>query len=81
MGSLTVNNETLEKYFGFLKNLDSASKIRLIEKLNKSITRSSKKQSELQELFGAWDDSRSTEKIIKDLYSSRKEKQDSNLFP
>lgn len=81
MGSLTLSSETLEKYFGFLKNLDTDSKRRLIEKLKKSMMKNSNSSSELSELFGSWEDSRSTEKLIEDLRLSRKEKADSNLFP
>lgn len=43
MGSLTISDKVLDKYFGYLKNLDNAAKKHLIVKLTQSLeTKSSK---------------------------------------
>ena len=57
MGSLVVTNKMLEKYFGFLKDLDDKAKKILISKLTGSMKEKPKKDFELGSLFGAWEDS------------------------
>ena len=75
MGSLTISNKILEKYFGYLKNLDNNAKKTLIIKLTKSIETKSKKVFDIKSVFGAWDDDRTSDEIISELKSSRVEKQ------
>ena len=43
MGSVTVSNKVLDKYFGYLKNLDIKAKKSLIVKLTESIESKPKK--------------------------------------
>ena len=74
MGSLTVSNKILEKYFGYLKNLDNSAKKNLIIKLTKSIETKSNKTFDIKSVFGAWDDDRTSDEIIKEIKSSRVEK-------
>ncbi|RYF99395.1 MAG: hypothetical protein EOO07_36800 [Chitinophagaceae bacterium] len=79
MGNLSINNKALEKYFGILSQLDNVSKKELIIKLTKSLD-FEKKTTDLKSLFGAWEDSRDSDEIIKDIRESRVEKKDSKGF-
>lgn len=74
MGSLTISNKILDKYFGYLKNLDINTKKSLIIKLTKSIETKSKKAFDIESIFGAWDDERTSDEIISEIKSSRVEK-------
>lgn len=71
MGNLAVNNETINKYFGILKNLDIDSKKNLIIKLTKSIHSKPKSITKLDKIYGAWQDSRTAVEIIEDIEKSR----------
>jgi hypothetical protein len=53
MGSLAISNKILDKYFGYLKNLDNNAKKSLIIKLTKSIETKSKKKFDINSIFGA----------------------------
>ena len=78
MRSLTISNKILDKYFGYLKNLDSDAKKNLIKKLTKSIETKSKKAVDIKSVFGAWEDERSSDEIINEIKSSRLEKQNTS---
>ena len=78
MGSLVISNKILDKYFGYLKNLDTNAKKSLIIKLTKSIETKSKKTFDINSIVGAWEDDRNSDEIINDIKSSRVEK-NSNL--
>ena len=71
MGTLVLNSITLEKYFGLLKNLDSDSKKKLIIKLSESIQTRKNVVCDIDEVYGAWHDSRKADEIIHDIESSR----------
>lgn len=71
MGSLTISNKILEKYFGYLKSLDKTSKKNLIDKLSDSLTNDKKKHTTLISLFGSWEDNRDSDEIISEIKSSR----------
>ncbi|GBD89095.1 hypothetical protein BMS3Abin03_03041 [bacterium BMS3Abin03] len=71
MGNLAVNNDTLNKYFGILKNLDVDSKKNLIIKLTKSIHSKPKSKPKLSKIYGAWKDSRTAVEIIEEIEKSR----------
>jgi len=64
----------LEKYFGYLKNLDNNAKKSLIVKLTKSLEIKSKKEFDIKSVFGAWEDDRTSDEIISEIKSSRVEK-------
>lgn len=72
--SLALTNTTIEKYFGFLTRLDTVTKKRLIVKLTQSLEAKEKKHFDLASLYGAWEDSRSSDEIIKDIKKARVEK-------
>ena len=69
--SLTLSNSTIDKYFGFLTKLDNVSKKRLIVKLTESIEIKVESNFDLSRLYGAWEDSRSSDEIIKEIRNSR----------
>ena len=72
--SIALKNTTIDKYFGFLTRLDNVTKKRLIVKLTESIEVKEKKQFDLKSLYGAWEDSRTSDEIINDIRNSRVEK-------
>lgn len=74
---IALNNAIIEKYFSFLTRLDNSSKKRLIIKLTESIETNEQSGFDLNELFGAWEDTRSTDEIISGIRSSRVEKNNS----
>lgn len=77
--NLALNNTTIDKYFGFLKRLDTVTKKRLIVKLTESIEVKKKKHKDLSSLYGGWEDSRTSDEIISDIRSSRVEKKSVDL--
>lgn len=74
MGSLAISNKILDKYFGYLKNLDNTTKKNLIIKLTKSLETKSDKPFDIKSIFGAWEDDRTSDEIISEIKSSRVEK-------
>ena len=74
MGSLTISNKILDKYFRFLKSLDANSKKRLILKLEASLEPNLNKDTELSSFFGAWEDEKASDSIIEEIRNSRVEK-------
>ncbi len=79
MAKLTINNKTLEKYFGLLKGLDNLSKKKLIIKLTESLEVKEEKV-DLRSLFGAWEDDKDSDKIIREIRESRIEKAENPGF-
>ncbi|MCX2678342.1 hypothetical protein OOZ15_00160 [Galbibacter sp. EGI 63066] len=80
MGSLVISNKILDKYFGYLKNLDNKTKKSLINKLTKSIETKSKKEFDLKSLFGAWEDDKNSDEIISEIKKSRVNKTNTESF-
>ncbi|WP_100627962.1 hypothetical protein [Algoriphagus formosus] len=79
MANLTLNNKTLEKYFGMLRGLDNLSKKKLIKKLTDSLEKKEEKV-DLRSLFGAWEDNKDSDEIIKEIRESRIEKAENPSF-
>lgn len=71
MVHLAINSKILDKYFGFLVKLDNSSKKRLIIKLTESIEIEEEKELDLNLLYGAWEDDRDSDEIIKEIRDSR----------
>lgn len=69
-----LTNKTIDKYFGFLARLDNNSKKKLIIKLTESIETTSDESFSLNDLFGAWEDRKDSDSIIKEIKNSRVEK-------
>ncbi len=78
--SLVITNNTIDKYFGFLSRLDIISKKKLISKLKESINKENKEKADIDKLFGAWEDKRTTDEINLDIRESRIDKTDSINF-
>ncbi|MFL0683868.1 hypothetical protein CLV31_11661 [Algoriphagus aquaeductus] len=79
MATLTVNNKILEKYLSVLEGFDKSSKKTIIEKLSKSLEDKAIK-TDLESLFGAWEDEKSSDEIIKEIRDSRVEKSEKLSF-
>lgn len=71
---LALTSRAIDKYFGFLTKLDNSSKKKLIVKLTESIEVKENKEFDLRSLFGAWDDSKDSDEIIKEIKESRTDK-------
>ncbi len=76
--SLALTNTAIDKYLGFLTKLDNVSKKRLIDKLSESIQVNKKLDFDLTGLYGAWEDDRTSDDIIRDIKYSRIEKKQNN---
>ena len=75
MGNISINNKALDKYFRLLSRLDNSAKKKLIIKLTESLE-FAKKETDLKSLFGAWEDSRDADEIIKEIRESRVNKRE-----
>ncbi|HDR51588.1 MAG TPA: hypothetical protein ENN90_08205 [Mariniphaga anaerophila] len=80
MMSLALTNSTIDKYFRFLTKLDNVSKKKLIVKLTESIEVREESDFDLASLYGAWEDSKTSDEILKDIRESRIEKNDISYF-
>lgn len=80
MGGLVISNKILEKYFRYLKSLDTKSKKNLILKLTKSIGNEPKKEFDLKSIYGAWEDGRTSDEIISEITNSRVNKMSTESF-
>lgn len=67
----TLSNMILDKYFGYLKNLDTNAKKSLILKLTQSLEAKSSGDIDLNSLFGAWEDEQSSDEIIATIRKAR----------
>jgi hypothetical protein len=80
MATIAVTNRTLDKYFGFLRKLDNNSKKKLIIKLTESIETKEETAFDLKSLYGAWEDSKDSDEIIKSIKDSRVNNRDIEPF-
>ena len=80
MGHLAINSKILDKYFRFLVNLDNNSKKKLIIKLTESIETEKDEKVDLELLYGAWEDNRDSDEIIKEIRDSRIENRNIEEF-
>jgi hypothetical protein len=53
MGTLALSNNTIDKYFGYLRKLDNNSKKKLIINLTESIETNEDKPFDLKSIYGA----------------------------
>lgn len=80
MAHLAMNNKTIDKYFNYLKKLDNRSKKELIVRLMETLDVETPKSGDISSLFGAWEDDRSSDKIISEIKELRIESQDPEKF-
>lgn len=71
MATLKINDQSIARYFGFLKNMDTQSKKSLIIQLTDSIESESETKKGIDHLFGAWEDTRTAEELISEIRESR----------
>lgn len=71
MSTIALNPKSIDNFFGFLSNMDTNSKKRLIIKLTESIDVNELSEKNIEPLFGAWIDDRDDESIISEVRSSR----------
>jgi hypothetical protein len=69
--SIAYRNKRINSYFRLMKNWDTESKKDLIIKLTKSIHDRNEAKYDFSSCFGAWDDERSADEIIKEIRNSR----------
>ncbi len=75
-----IENKLVERYFRLMQNWDNESKKSLIIKLTQSIDSESKNLNDFSNCFGAWEDSRTADEIIKDLKADRFDNRDIEEF-
>ncbi len=79
---IALSNKAIEKYYGFLRKLDNSSKKNLIIKLTDSLEVKENKTIDLTSIFGAWEDSKDSDQINKDIREARVENRDiEELYP
>jgi hypothetical protein len=78
--SLVLTNKTIDKFFGFLGQIDNDSKKKMIIRLTESIEIKEEPKFNLRSLFGAWEDTRDSSEIIKEIRDSRVEKRNIAKF-
>jgi len=79
MASITLNNNSLKRYIDLLRNLDLNSKKKIIMGLTESIEEP-KEMNSITSLFGAWEDNRDSDEIIRDIRESRINNRDIESF-
>jgi alpha-N-acetylglucosamine transferase len=69
---MKVETQIVNGYWKLLSNLNPKTKLKLIEKLSKSISFDNKSNEErFDRSFGAWIDSRDVDEIISEIRDSR----------
>jgi hypothetical protein len=72
MAVITLNNSSLKKYLDLFRNFDLSSKKKLIEGLSEDLGRPEKdSENKIASFFGAWEDDKDSDEIIKDIKSAR----------
>ena len=54
-----------DSYINLLSSFSDEIKLRVIRKLSESLLRGKKKETSIQDSFGAWDDDKSAEEMLK----------------
>ena len=67
----TLENKLVDSYFNLMRNWDNETKKDLIIKLIQSIDSVEKKNRDFSSCFGAWEDNRTADEIIKELRTDR----------
>jgi hypothetical protein len=69
---MKAETQILDGYWGLLSNLNPDLKLKLIERLSKSVHKDlTAKRNNFEKSFGAWNDLREPEEIIDEIRSSR----------
>ncbi|MFP9115843.1 hypothetical protein ACLI1A_18025 [Flavobacterium sp. RHBU_3] len=71
MAVITLNNSSLKKYLDLFRNFDVSSKRKLIEGLTQAVEEPEKdNHNKVAAFFGAWEDERDSDEIIRDIKSA-----------
>jgi len=72
--SLPISTTKIDNYFRLLRNWDVNSKKKLIIRLVESLE--SKPTADFSACFGAWQDDRDAEEIVREIYQARQNNSD-----
>ncbi len=78
--NLSSNPYDIEEHLSLLLKLDNETKKKLIVRLTESLEVVHHNETTVAELFGTWEDERSSEEIIEDIRTSRMEKNEFKRF-
>ena len=76
--SVSVPHDTIDYCFRLMQNWDSDSKKEMIVRLLHSLEQ--KADSVFSDCFGAWQDDRTAEEIVEDIYANRRNSSNSESF-
>ena len=65
--SIALTDKTIDDYWSLISRLDNSAKKKLIIRLAESIEIKEENKFNLESLFGAWEDSRDSDEIIKEI--------------
>ena len=69
---MKAETQIIDGYWGLLSNLNPDLKLKLIERLSKSVHKDlTPRRNNFEKSFGAWTDSREAEEIISEIRNSR----------
>jgi hypothetical protein len=69
---MKTESHILNSYIGLLDSLNPNLKLKIIERLSKSVNNDiTKEKDRMEKAFGAWKDSKETEQIISEIRNSR----------
>jgi len=78
--SIITEKRIAKNYFRFMRNWDNETKKDMIIKLTKSIEEKPIEKFDFSSCFGAWEDERSADEIIKEIRSDRVNKAEIEEF-
>ncbi len=76
--SISVPTNAVENYFRLMRNWDTDSKKNMIIRLVESLE--PKKSGNFSACFGAWQDDRDADEIVKEIYDARQNNADIEEF-
>ena len=76
--SISVSPDTIDNCFRLMQNWDSLSKKEMIVRLLHSLEQ--KNDADFSDCFGAWQDDRTAEEIIEEIYSARRNRSNQEPF-
>lgn len=68
---MEITVKIADNYVNLLSSVSEEVKLRVINKLSENLLKGKKKEISIKDSFGAWNDDRSAEEIIKDIHDAR----------
>ncbi len=68
---MEITVKIADNYVNLLSSVSDEVKLRVINKLSENLLKGKKKEISIKDSFGAWNDDRSAEEIIKDIRDAR----------